>query len=293
MENESNQPSPLRVTVSIITGHSKKEILPTCLETLKTALRHYDSHLIVTDNCSTWDVAQAVHSIFPDADIIKNPTPKGFGSNHNAVLVGEHDDDFAFVLNDDVELKENTIDKLVDFASSHPKGALFGPMLYPKNWEANPIAAGGKLDEFLPKPIITSISLNIRLLLGDNFIRKFLGKRELRNPPKDERKAYISGAACLIRREYISKHGLFDPEFRMYFEDIDLGLQARQNGYECWQVASAEVMHLEGGSFSPRSWAWIADSAKRYAKKHHGPLVQIITRINLSILSILRKIKGK
>jgi GT2 family glycosyltransferase len=280
----------IKLSISVVTGRSEGN-LRKCLTTLTEALPdNVDVKVIATDNCSEWDVDGLLKSFFPDAEIIKNESPKGFGDNHNQALIGRKDD-YALIINDDIEIDPDAIRNLLELAAKTEKGAAFGPILFPKSWDADYIAAGGKIGERIPKPVLNGISMLMRFTLGDGFIRKFLGARNKGEDPQDQQKAYISGACCMVRREYIDKFGLYDPEFYMYFDDIDLGTRIRLNGYECWQCAGAKVMHLEGGSFTKKTWNWIADSNLRYAKKYHGLLVTCIAASLIYILKFMLKFK--
>ena len=150
---------------------------------------------------------------------------------------------------------------------------------------------GGGLDSCW-RPLLTSVSLLCRSIFGSGAIRNFLVRRSAGLPPKDEQRAYISGACCLVRRSYIAANGLYDPDYYMYYDDIDLGHRARQAGWECWQVSAAKVMHLEGGSFSPRTWSWIMASTRRYAQKYHGATVRAASSILISLARLVLRLKG-
>jgi GT2 family glycosyltransferase len=49
--------------------------------------------------------------------------------------------------------------------------------------------------------------------------------------------------AALYRREMLLQVGLFDEDFVAYLEDADLAWRARQHGWRCLYVPSAEVLH--------------------------------------------------
>lgn len=45
--------------------------------------------------------------------------------------------------------------------------------------------------------------------------------------------------------------GLFDEDFFMWYEDVDLSFRARLAGYECVYVPTAVIYHVGGGTASP------------------------------------------
>lgn len=53
----------------------------------------------------------------------------------------------------------------------------------------------------------------------------------------------ISAGASLWRGEALRRIGLFDTDFGMYFEDVDLSLRARKLGYTLYTLPSVRVRH--------------------------------------------------
>ncbi len=278
------------ITVSIISGSQEKN-LEMCLESLGPAMSGIDWKLVVVDNCSSWDVERLVRKYFSHAEIIKNDKPMGFGANHNRALLGRQDD-FALVLNDDLELEKESIHHLINFARRNPKAALLGPLIHPGSWKEPCISSGGACRDLLPRPIQGMITMIVRLLFGNLVISEFLKHREKAIHPETMKLSYICGACCLVSRAFIEKNALYDSLFYMYYEDIDLGRRARKAGYECWQVGDAKIMHLGGGSFNEKTWSWFAESAIRFAEKHHGPLTLFLTRVLVRIFKSLHRMKG-
>ena len=77
----------------------------------------------------------------------------------------------------------------------------------------------------------------------------------------------------LIRRQVLERIGLLDDHYFMYFEETDLCLRARRDGWECWHVPAARVVHLVGqASGGKRLPAYWYDSRRRYFVKNKGRL---------------------
>lgn len=278
------------ITVSIVSG-SQERNLRRCLQSLGPAMETLTWQLMVTDNCASWDVEAVVREFFPQAIVLHNKTMIGFGANHNRAL-RDCKDRYALILNDDIELDASSVKRLRAFAEQTPSGAIFGPVLYPRTWGAKWIPAGGPLHSMAPKPFYGVISMILRLLFGNEFIVSLLQFRWGVPQPHNEKRGYISGACCLVKRSFIQKHGLYDESFYMYYEDIDLGKRVQSVGCECWQVADARIIHLGGSSFSDRTWSWLAQSSLRYAQKHHGIAVCVITQILVSIFKGIYAVRG-
>jgi GT2 family glycosyltransferase len=76
-------------------------------------------------------------------------------------------------------------------------------------------------------------------------------------------------AAALVRRDAFEDVGGFDGRFFCYLEDVDLAFRLRLRGHRCIYVPGARVLHVGGGTTSPRSafavyhghrnlvWAWV------------------------------------
>jgi GT2 family glycosyltransferase len=63
-----------------------------------------------------------------------------------------------------------------------------------------------------------------------------------------------SACAALYRREMLDEIGLFDEEFFMYCEDMDLGLRGRWAGWKALAAPRATVYHrysASSGAYSP------------------------------------------
>jgi GT2 family glycosyltransferase len=78
----------------------------------------------------------------------------------------------------------------------------------------------------------------------------------------------------MIRRAALESAGLFDEEFFLYCEEIDLCRRVRQAGFSIHHVEGTAVEHLEAAStgidLSKRRPSYWFDSRRRYFEKHHG-----------------------
>jgi GT2 family glycosyltransferase len=70
---------------------------------------------------------------------------------------------------------------------------------------------------------------------------------------------WVSGVAMMFRKDDFSGLGGFDPDFEMYFEDIDLCRRMASHGKHVIREPSAHVLHRGG-----QSWASSVDQRDRY-----------------------------
>jgi GT2 family glycosyltransferase len=80
------------------------------------------------------------------------------------------------------------------------------------------------------------------------------------------------GGFLLLRRAMLEELGGFDPEFRLYGEDIDLQYRAMLAGWERWYVPAAIVRH-EHKAETDRRWLtrrtlWHWRGILRFVRKH-------------------------
>ncbi len=57
----------------------------------------------------------------------------------------------------------------------------------------------------------------------------------------------------MFRFSAVRDVGFFDPDFFLYYEEVDLMRRTGLAGWETWHVAEAEVVHLEGVATEVRS----------------------------------------
>ena len=59
---------------------------------------------------------------------------------------------------------------------------------------------------------------------------------------------WVTGPRVMVRREVFESVGVLDEGYFLYFEEVDLALNARRAGWPCWYVPTARVMHVMGKS---------------------------------------------
>ena len=59
---------------------------------------------------------------------------------------------------------------------------------------------------------------------------------------------FVTGAALLVRKEVSDKYGLFDPDYFMYSEDMDLQCRYSKSGFKSVIIKTPQIIHLFGKS---------------------------------------------
>ena len=95
---------------------------------------------------------------------------------------------------------------------------------------------------------------------------------------------WVSGAVMMLRRQVWDATGGFDPAYFLYYEDIDLCLRARRDGWEVGVVPRATAIHESGGSqWRPGTRSLVEriyfQSQAHYFRTHHGRLAELFLRL--------------
>jgi N-acetylglucosaminyl-diphospho-decaprenol L-rhamnosyltransferase len=239
------------LSVSIVNTNSR-ELLLACLETL----RETTAEIVVLDNASEDGSADAVRERFPDVRVLAQEFRAGFGANHNTVIRAT-EGRYVYVLNEDTTADDWGFARIVEYLDAHPRVAALGPRLtYPD----------GRLQDSawrFPTPLVSTLGL---LTVGK------LGVKQSRGDAPHA-VDWVMGAALVLRRDALDEVGLFDDEFFLYSEEVDLQFRLRQAGWDVHYFPSATVVHHESqfsADIPERRINEMWRSRHRYWRKHHS-----------------------
>ncbi len=158
------------------------------------------------------------------SEYLHYPSNPGFGKSHNkAIEKAIHNNyKFHFIVNPDIYLGENVINRMVGYISQNENIGMMMPQI---------LNLDGSI-QYLPKLLPSPISLIKRKIsIPFGISRRFIEKYEMRLAPPS--KIYncpiISGCFCLLNLDVIQNHGAYDERFFMYFEDFDLSRRLHRN----------------------------------------------------------------
>jgi len=228
----------------IIVNWNGRDLLAKCIESI---IKHPPSapyEIVVVDNASTDGSVEWLRAAHSDGrlketnlKLIENAENVGFGRANN-IAFSQTKARMLLLLNSDTEVKEGTIDRLVEALKSNEKVGGCGPKLLNTDGSLQPsvcrnpfgvweiLVAGLRLSYMLPRRLCAE------LLLGPYWDHS--RRRKVRVLP---------GAAILLRREVIDSVGGFDEEFHFYGEDIELCFRIINSGWELLFEPGAQVVH--------------------------------------------------
>jgi GT2 family glycosyltransferase len=82
---------------------------------------------------------------------------------------------------------------------------------------------------------------------------------------------WVTGCCLLVRRDCLRDLGGFDPDYFLYYEDVDLCRRARQRGWSVWHEPALRAVHhhpLHGRAVSPSLRLITRHALLTYGAKH-------------------------
>ena len=243
------------VSVSIVNTNSRALLLA-CLASLQHRVTR-EVEIVVLDNASEDGSVEAVRERFPEVRVIAQRHRAGFGANHNTVIRATSGR-FVYVLNEDTTSEDWGFDRLVAYFDRNPRVAALGPRLvYPDGRHQDSAWR-------FPTPAVASLGL---LTLGRAGVKQSRG---------DLPRAvdWVMGAAIVLRRKALEDVGLFDEDYFLYSEEVDLCLRLRRAGWEVQYFPEVTVVHHESqfsAELPERRINELWRSRHRYWHKHHSP----------------------
>jgi len=203
--------------------------------------------LIVVDNGSADDSRAVLEGLAEGRGAVRlvfNPGNYGFAHANNQVYAMSRGR-FILLLNSDVVLVEKAIDALLDYALTRPKVGLV---------TCAQVDSRGRrqyLNRRWPDPLTAALVFRKRWRPIEKYLLFGRVRRRYRmegEPPTSPRRIDQAGAAvALLKREALDAiGGLFDEDYPLFFNDVDLSWRLWQAGWEVHEIPTT-VVH-DGGS---------------------------------------------
>ena len=181
--------------------------------------------ILVVDNASTDGSAAYVREHWVEVKLLENQANVGFAAANNiGMQLGiDRGFDYVYLLNQDTAVAPDFLDEAVRVARADQQIG----------------AVQSKLLLYHDQGNINSIGNEIHYL-GFAFAG---GYRRPDAPMKVTEITYPSGASVLLRASALKDIGLFNPDFFMYHEDVDLGWRLWLGGYRVVLAPASVVYH--------------------------------------------------
>ncbi len=229
-----NESAHIQVSI-IIVNYNSFDVLYDCLLSIREKTQDVNYEIIVVDNSSPDDSSNKIRQYFPDIALISSQENLGFGRANN--LAAKHaGGEYLFLLNPDTILINNAVKILYDYVIAHPETGVCGGNLFTK--------------EMKPGPSYYDLDFYTRELYIIFNKKRKLGFNNQGIPLQTK---VIIGADFMIFKQLFDEAGGFDPDFFMYYEEVELCDRIRRKGYQIVSVPDAKIIHLEGASGESRT----------------------------------------
>jgi GT2 family glycosyltransferase len=230
-----------------------------CLTSLRR-LAYENYRTVLVDNDSQDGTSEVIRCYFPEVALITNRHNTGYvhANNQGVAWALEQGAEWILLLNNDVQVRPDLLDRLVGVGHSQPDVGVVGPVMQ-RTLRPDFLDLGGDLD----------------FRLGRVLLRRYEEEMAGRSWGEID---YVWGCTLMARRQIFEACGGLDPVYVAYFEDADLCLRARRLGYRTAVALKARVVHQVGRSGEKR-FAWqtyyrIRNHAlffTRYARRRDWP----------------------
>ncbi|MCL5409407.1 MAG: glycosyltransferase family 2 protein [Patescibacteria group bacterium] len=201
------------------------------LKTIKHVSDEADIAVWIVDNHSTDQSIAQSQGIYDKVHYILNQDNKGFSAANNQALK-QIKEGFILCLNPDTKLEVDTLGYMLDFMEKNPQvGAASCKVVH----EDHSLDWGSHRG--LPTPWASLL-----YFLGNDRLYH-LSDRNMQVPHEVDA---ISGSFLLTKKSVLDQVGLFDEDYWLYGEDLDLCFRIKQAGFKIMYVPEVQVTHLKG-----------------------------------------------
>ncbi len=263
----------------VIVSFNTREILRECLLTLRKEADGLNIETFVVDNYSRDQSAEMVEQEFPEVILRRSTINLGFAAANN-VAFHEARGRYVVLLNSDAFLRPGSLRLSIAKMDATPRCGLAGARLVGRDEAWQPSA------RMFPSPLNDLLTLTG---LSARFPRStFFGRfdRTWADQSAPASVDWVPGAFSIIRKEALDQVGIFDENFFLYYEEVDLCYRLKTVGWEVWYWPDVVVVHLGGESsktiktlsFSgsgSQLTLWRIRAGLLYYRKHHGAVAWV------------------
>ena len=278
----------------VIVSFNTREVLRECLESVERESAGLRVEVLVVDNNSSDGSPEMVERDFPVVRLFRSRVNLGFASANNValeVVKGR----YPVLLNSDAFLRPGALALAVKHMDEYPEVGLAGARLVGRDdaWQPSARMFPSLMTDFF---VMTGLA-------GKFPKSRLFGRfdRTWADPMEACECDWVPGAFSIIRAEALKKAGLFDPEFFLYSEEVDLCRRIQEAGYKImyWPdlvvthiggESSRQVKSLEMSKSGAQLTLWRMRSTLLYYRKHHGSAAwrEKMLEIGLYQLIVLR-----
>jgi len=214
----------------VVLNYNGRRYLDDCLSSL-AAQTFRDFEVIVVDNASKDGSVEHIKANFPWVRLVINKENLGFAGGTNSGIRAS-EGELILTFNNDARADSRLLEHLQK------------PM-------SDPNMADSKVGVCAAKMLLADGRINstgICLSRSGAAWDRGMFEPDLGQYEAQEEVFGACAGAALYRKEMLNEIGLFDEDFFLYMEDVDLAFRARLAGWSCIYVPKAKVFHHHGGT---------------------------------------------
>jgi GT2 family glycosyltransferase len=239
------------ITFVIVTFNSH-QVITKCIESINS-----NNKIIIIENSKNYLIKDSIESKFKNVEVIIAGENLGYGRGNN-LGISKVKTEYAFILNPDAYIDENTIQEL-------------------------------ETAQLLLKDKFSIMAPNFYNNYGN-----FSEKNHFDISSKVFEVDFVKGFAMLLNLKNINFRSIFDEKIFLFLEEIDLCRRIKNQNGKIYLVSNSKIYHSEkkgsGSSFEVelcRNWHWMW-SLYYYNLKHSGKFKACTIAINNFFSSIIK-----
>jgi GT2 family glycosyltransferase len=260
----------------IILNWNNAEDTIECIESVQRST-FADFQILVVDNGSTDDSVLSIQTRFPMIEILETGSNLGYagGNNMGIRTAFERNAEYILILNNDTLIDRWMIEELYNFCLKRPAVGMVGPLMYCLEPPDMVFSAGSEIDWQSAKIIHHGMFEYQNQIVGISSPRQV---------------SFIAGCGIFIRSAALKEAELLNEDYYLNYEDVELGIQVKQAGYEVWYLPSAILWHKISatlGLASPANTYYMTRNSLFFFFKHSRGIWKIINVSTILVNTIV------
>ena len=200
------------ISIIVLLFEEDDKAINQCLDSIK------NFKIIIIDNSNNKEREKLLKSKYKIYEYIRNDKNLGFGKANN-LGIKRCDTEYLLILNSDCIISEENIQKLYNGHIKYDKCFLTAPTFYDHN---NKLALSSAS---YPELNLKDDTINLE---GDLCCQ------------------WVLGAAMFFKTDELKKIGMFDENFFLFFEDVDLCKRINSQDRSVIQIFDSKALHVHG-----------------------------------------------
>lgn len=225
----------------IIVDYNAFVPLQRLMDTIREKTKDISYEIIIVDNSK--DTKKSFfQKNYPDIKYILNSKNLGFSKAAN-IGINNSAGRYVLLLNPDTRLKNNMALLFAQFLDHHPNVGIVGGKILNDDGS---LQFSCRSFPSYKTAFFNRYSLLTRILPGNKYSTEYINPLNSHN--KTAEVDWLSGSCMMVRKQALETAGLFDENFFMYCEDVDICHRMKLLGWKVVYYPEAVIYHSIGKS---------------------------------------------